>query len=184
MRLADNDKIYSLDEYIKGEWVSELRHEYIDGRLFAMPHEDCRNNAIRGHIAFALYNALKGNGYRFFIHDVKVAIPGGNRYYYPDVFATKEKATETNTYIQYSPEIIIEVVSESTHSTDYIDKYIDYSKIPSLLYYLIVEPETMLVTVFEKDENNNWITHKYTQRDAVIKLPALNVEFLLGQVYE
>lgn len=183
MRRSYDSKTYNLDEYIRGEWVSELRHEFIDGRLFAMPHEDCLNNSVRGNLASVLYNSLRKAGYRLFIHDIKVAIPNENKYYYPDVFATREEANEHNEYIQYAPEIIVEVVSESTHSTDYIDKYIDYTKIPSLQYYLIVEPETTLITIFERD-GDNWVTHKYTQRDAVVKLPSFNIEFLVKQVYE
>jgi hypothetical protein len=47
-----------------------------------------------------------------------------------------------------------------------------------------VEPETTLVTVLERSNNNNWAAHKYTQPDAMVKLPKLKIEFLLKQVYE
>ena len=127
---------------------------------------------------------MKKSGYYVCIADVKVAIPGSNKYYYPDVFVTREISTKKNTYIQYEPEIIVEVVSESSHGTDYVDKYIDYCKIPSLQYYLIVEPETNLITVCERDENSDWLTHKYTQPHATVTLPKLNIAFLVRQVYE
>ena len=47
-------------------------------------------------------------------HDVKVAIPGGKKFYYPDVFFTKEERSQNNQHIKTEPEIIVEVVSETT----------------------------------------------------------------------
>lgn len=185
MRTAINDNIYTVDEYIRSEWPSELRHEFIGGRLFEMPHEDCNNNQVRGALMVILHYPLKQAGYKTYVHDIKVAIPNENKYYYPDIFATKEDSIPNNNdYIKYQPEIIVEVVSDSTHLTDYVDKYIDYTKIPSLIYYLVVEPEITLITVHEREDNNNWITHKYIQPDAIVKLPKLNIEFLVRQVYE
>jgi Uma2 family endonuclease len=184
MRTAVNDKIYTVEEYIQEELASETRHEFINGQLYEMAGEKRLNNIIAGFFYLLFVQSLKKNGFFVCSHDVKVAIPGGRKYYYPDVFATREESTEENTYIQYEPEIIVEVVSESTHLTDYVDKFIDYSKIPSLLYYLVVEPEITLITVHEKDGNNTWVTHKYTQPDARVSLSKLGVEFLVKQVYE
>src|SRR4051812_24178505 len=120
-------------------------------------------------VRFLFTQILESKGYEVFAHDVKVAIAGGNKFYYPDVFVTKEPETESNSYIKSKPEIIVEVVSESTHVTDYVDKYVDYTKIPSLQYYLIVEPETILITVYERTEINNWIAHKYTQLKDIVQ---------------
>jgi len=184
MKTAVSDKIYTVAEYIQEELRSEVRHEFVNGQLFEMAGEKRLNNIIAGFFYLLFVQSLKKAGYYACINDVKVAIPGSSKYYYPDVFVTKEKSTEKNTYIQYEPEIIVEVVSESTHVTDYVDKYIDYCKIPSLLYYLIVEPETNLITVCERDDNNDWITHKYTHPDATVKLAKLDIEFLVKQVYE
>jgi Uma2 family endonuclease len=89
--------------------------------------------------------------YQVYMNDVKVGIPGGTKYFYPDVFITREQRTEGNQYIKYSPELIVEVVSPSTHITDTVDKYLAYSTIPSLKYYLIAEPETVYVIVYSKN---------------------------------
>src|SRR5207244_6220114 len=113
--------------------------------------------------------------YELYCIDLKVAIPGGIKFYYPDVFATKEERNENNRYIKSQSEIIVEVVSESTQVTDYVDKYIDYTKIPSLQYYIIVEPETILITVYERTETNNCIAHKYTKLKDIVQLEKLNL---------
>lgn len=184
MRTAASDKIFTVEEYIKYELTSERRHEFINGQLFEMPGEKDINNLIAGGIYILFTALLKPKGYLVFNHDVKVAIPGVDKYYYPDVFATKEEKKEGNTYIKYQPEIIVEVVSDSTHTTDYVDKYIDYTKIPSLQYYIIVEPETILITVHERTETNEWIAHKYIQLKDVVQLEKMNVSFPLSDVYK
>lgn len=183
MRNAVDDKTYTVEEYIQHEWQSECRHEFINGKLFEMPGEKDINNQMAGLIYILLINLLKEKGYQFYNHDVKVAIPGGKKYYYPDVFATKEKRNENNQYIKYEPELIVEVVSESTQVMDYVDKYIDYTKIASLNYYIIAEPETTLITVYEKDETK-WIARKFTNFDDIIKLEKMAIELQLKNIYQ
>ena len=47
---------------------------------------------------------------------------GEEKYFYPDVFITKEKKTTANKYIKSEPVLIIEVVSPSLQVNDYVDK--------------------------------------------------------------
>ena len=183
MRNAVDDKLYTADEYIQFEWKAEQRHEFINGQLFEIPGEKDINNKIGFIIAIMLFNFLKSKGYQLYNHDVKVAIPGRKKFYYPDVFATKEERTMSNQYIKNEPEIIVEVVSETTQVTDYVDKYIDYTSIPSLIYYMIVEPETTLITVYEKEERGNWFARKYTNHSDTVKLEKLEMEFLVSDIY-
>ena len=183
MRTAASDKFFTPEEYIQYELTSERRHEFINGQLFEMPGEKDINNEIAGIFYLLFLNFLKNQGYKIYNHDVKVAIPGSQKFYYPDVFVTKEEKTENNRYIKYQPEIIVEVVSESTQVTDYVDKYIDYTKIPSLQYYIIVEPETVLVTVYERTGESEWTTHKYTQLKENVSLSKMDISFSLQEVY-
>lgn len=184
MRNITDDKIFTVEEYIHHELTAECRHEFINGQLFEMPGEKDVNNKISFLIAMMLFHVLKKRGYEIFNHDIKVAVPGGNKYYYPDVFVTKEQQNNNNRYIKYAPEIIVEVVSETSQVTDYVDKYIDYIKIASLKYYIIAEPETVLLTVYENDGSGKWIAHKYTRLDETVKLERSDIEFSLKEIYE
>ena len=94
MRTAESDKIFTVEEYIQYELKSERRHEFINGQLFEIPGEKDINNLIAGIIYVLLTTSLKE--YFVFNHDVKVAIPGGSKYYYPDVFVTKEEMNTNN----------------------------------------------------------------------------------------
>ncbi len=183
MRTVSSDKTYTVEEYIQHEWSAPARNEFINGQLFEMPGEKDINNEIALTIAFLLMQLLRKKGNQVYAHDVKVEIFGENKYYYPDVFVTKEAKTKDNQYIKSEPVLIVEVVSETSQVTDYVDKYIDYTKIPSLLYYIIVEPETTLITCYTKSENGEWHTTKYTKGEDEIKLESLNIAFQLKEVY-
>ena len=182
MKTAIDKKKYSVEEYIQYELTANERHEFINGQLFAMPGEKDTNNQIAFLLAMLLYKLLDKEDYQIYTHDIKVGIPSEEKYYYPDLFITKEPKQDNNRYIKYEPELIVEVVSDSTQTNDYVDKYISYTKISSLKYYLIIEPEVTLINVFEK-VGNDWIVHKYTQKEEAVKLEQLGVSFVVGDVY-
>ena len=86
-----------------------------------MPGEQDLNNEIALRFAFLLMQFLVKRGYQIYAHDVKVKIFGESKYYYPNVFVTKELKNENNKYIKNEPELIVEVVSESSQVNDYVD---------------------------------------------------------------
>lgn len=183
MRIGASDKTYTVEEYIQHELKSAVRSEFINGQLYEMAGEKGINNRIALRIAFLLMQFLEERGYEVYAHDMKVKIFGEDKYYYPDVFLTRELTTEANQYIKFEPVLIVEVVSESSQVTDYVDKYIAYTKLPSLQYYIIVEPETTLINSYIRSENSEWITTKYTSLEDTIRLETFDISFQLKQIY-
>jgi len=131
-----------------------------------------------------LANLLLKRGYQIYAGAVIIGSHDHKNYYYPDVFVTNELRTEQNQYIKYEPELIVEVVSPSTHITDTVDKYLAYTTIPSLKYYLIVEPETVYVTVYSKNSESGWEAMSYVRKTDVISLPLLDLSLSLADVYK
>lgn len=173
----------TVEEYIRLELQSERRHEYINGQLLEMPGEKAINNEIAINICVHLRQQLKPKGFKVYVNDVKVASHDRAKYFYPDVFVTKEADTETNQYIKYEPELIVEVISPSSHITDTVDKYIAYTQIPSLKYYLIVEPETVYASLYSKNVEGKWEVMTYVRRADTVLLPLLELSLPLTDVY-
>lgn len=172
----------TVEAYIQYELGAERRHEYINGQLFEMPGEKDINNEVAGLI-YAFLLRLKPRGFQVYNHDVKVAVPGGAKYYYPDVFVTKEAKTENNRYIKYEPELIVEVISPGSRITDTVDKYIDYTVIPSLHYYLIVEPEIIYVTLRSRNTEGKWEATLFSSLNDRLSMPLLDLTLPLSEVY-
>jgi Uma2 family endonuclease len=115
---------------------------------------------------------------------MKVKIPNEDQYYYPDVFITRETQTDENKYVQFEPELIVEVLSETTRVKDMTDKFIQYRKIETLKYYLVAEPEKILVLLNFKDENGNWEMRSFTHKDETISLPGLDISLKADDIYK
>ena len=184
MESLELHKIYTVPEYFLLEESGDIRHEFINGNLIEMSGASREHHFICQNILLALLYSTKPLGFNVFIENMKVKIQNENQYYYPDIFITKESQTEGNKYVQFEPELIVDVSSETTRAKDMVDKFIQYRKINSLNYYLIVEPEKYLVLCNFKDENGEWNMVSYTKPDEIIQFPKLNISLSLADIYK
>ena len=88
---------------------------------------------------------------------MKVKIQEEDQYYYPDIFITKEAETDNNKYVQFEPELIVEVLSETTRTKDMIDKFIQYRKIHSLIITSQLNRKNILFFATAKMRTENGI---------------------------
>lgn len=180
-KLAD---LVSPEEYIESERASDVRHEYVDGYLYAMAGASDNHNRITRNILTALDNALRGKPCEPFATDMKVKIPPSfaDVYYYPDVVIVCDP-TDNATYYRESPSIIFEVLSPDTEGTDRREKAIAYRFFPSLTAYILVEQDRMALTILHRAEIG-WRKELLEGPDAVLKLDGLGVEIPLERIYE
>jgi Uma2 family endonuclease len=180
MRLVEkNKKFASDDEYFAFEEASELKHELINGDLYEMSGSSKYHNKLERFIANFLEGLLNKNKYEVFIEGFKVKTPNGN-FFYPDVIVC---ANNSERYYTTEPLLLVEVLSETTRKFDLTDKFIQYQKIPTLQYYLCVEPEQQVIFFYFKNESGEWLAETYTKDESIINLPALNISFSVKDVY-
>ena len=184
MESLELHKTYSVPEYFSLEESGDIRHEFINGNLIEMSGASREHHFICQNILLALLKSTNPLGFKAFIENMKVKIPNENQYYYPDIFITKEAQTDENKYVQFEPELIVEVLSEATRVKDMTDKFIQYRKINTLDYYLLVEPEKFLVLLNFKNEKGEWEMVSFTQKDEIISLPKLNITLSLSDIYK
>lgn len=174
----------TVGEYIAFEETSEVRHEFINGKLYEMSETTDFHNLMCQQLAFLLKSLLRGKGCRVFQENVKVRILNDKDYTYPDVFFTCDERDATSRHIKRYPSVILEVLSDGTRVYDKTDKFIRYQKIESLKYYLTVEPEKALVECYTKQKDGTWEVETFTQLSEVIKLSHLNIELYMQDIYE
>jgi Uma2 family endonuclease len=174
----------SSDEYLEGERLAEVRHEYVDGRVYAMAGASDEHNRIAGNIFRELGNALRGHKCEPFINDMKVKIPPGlaDVYYYPDVLIAYDP-TDNARYFRERPSVIIEVLSPETERTDRREKAIAYRQIPTVEAYVLIEQERMAATILRRTEPG-WQSELLEGPGSILKLPGLGVEIPLQRIYE
>lgn len=181
MKLVEADKKFSNDEeYFLYEEASELKHELINENLYEMSGVSKYHNKVSGIFFILLNSLLKNKEWEIYYENFKVKTPDGN-YFYPDVCICLVDAKK---YFTDEPVLIIEVLSETTRKFDLTDKFIQYQKIPTLKYYLCVEPEQQVIIFYFKNDNEEWMTETFTKDESVIELPSLKISFSLKDIYQ
>ena len=145
----------SEEEYLKAELISDVKHEYINGYIYAMAGASKNHERIAGNIFRDLGNILKQkkSPCDVFSSDMKVRVADLNtNYFYPDVMVTCDTDDNESEYYTNSPLIIVEVLSKSTRKNDLTTKKLYYFNIPTLQEYVVIEQDFCEVEVFRKSE--------------------------------
>jgi len=178
------DFLISPEDYLEGELQAATKHEYLSGVVYAMAGGRNVHSQIGGNTFLSLGTRLRGKKCQPFNSDTKVRLrlPAGLRFYYPDVQVVCEPNGPTDTY-QDRPVVVVEVISESTRRTDEGEKLQGYCSLPSLENYLLVESERALVIGYRRTPDG-FVREVFSGLDAVIALPTIGCELPLADVYE
>lgn len=168
MTVSKNPFYISPEDYLEGERVSPIKHEYRGGHVYAMvgakkPHIIIANNLIT-----LFTNHLDATPFLVLNSDIKVRLEEANCYYYPDVAVTcDERDTDsTEDFILY-PILVIEVLSPSTAAFDRGEKFADYQTSPSLREYVLINQSQMSIECFRLSESGDWVSQTYGQREEI-----------------
>jgi Uma2 family endonuclease len=167
MALPNRHLPVSVDDYLAQEEYSSVRHEYIDGQLFAMTGTTRLHNTIALNIASIFRSHLKGSGCRVYMSDVKLQVEATNSFYYPDVMIACDAYNSTSVMTN-CPVLIVEVLSRSTTAIDRREKVLAYRQLPSLNEYLIVHQRKQLLELHRKDEHGSWHVLEFGRGDLLM----------------
>jgi Uma2 family endonuclease len=183
MNLAVKTELLSVEEYLACEEVSQIRHEYLGGVVYAMAGGTQDHNTISLNLAAALKAKLRGGPCRVFMADMQTRIDATEPpiFYYPDVIVGCDPRDKNQTWLLY-PKVVFEVLSESTERTDRGEKFSNYVQVPSLEDYVLVAQDYMEVTIFAR--NRNWEPQVIRFPEQLLELKSLGVSIRLAEVYE
>ena len=174
----------SLEEYHEIERTSDIKYEYVDGRIYAMAGGTFEHNQIAGNMYIALTNHLGGNVCRVASSDMKVLPLGDeNPSYYPDVTVTcNPEDYKDNSTIIRSPRLIVEVLSPNTERADRGRKRRDYEACPSLEEYVIISTEYQEVEILHRCDK--FWEHKEFLAGEEVELVSLDLKIPISALYE
>src|ERR1051325_3641947 len=173
----------SVEDYLVGEELSEVCHEFIGGAVHAMAGTSEEHKYIAGSLYTALSSHLSGKPCRPYFADLKVRlqIARTDIFYYPDVMVVCDPR-DTERYFKRHPKVLIEVLSPDTERTDRREKFISYLQIDSLEEYVLDAQDTMEVTIFRRA--NEWQPEILRQPEEQLRLASLDFSLPLRSVYE
>lgn len=185
---AQKSQIFTVEAYLKQEIATNTKHEFHDGKIYALAGGTVNHGKISGNIYNELRNQLKSKKSRClpFNSDVKLHITATKSYVYPDAMVVceeKNEGSEDELSVK-NPILIIEVLSKSTSGYDRGDKFYLYRQIPTFKEYVLIEQDKHVVDVHYKNENSDlWRITRYNGLDAIVKLQSLNIEISMEDLY-
>ena len=185
MGAAELAKYYiTPEEYLAGEEISQQKHEYLDGVIYAMAGASEAHNVICANISGALWQQLRNRRCRVLSADYKVRVqPGtGKFFYYPDVLVDCAEYRPTSQFAD-EPRVIFEVLSQDSDRVDRQEKWFNYQRVPSLDVYVLVDQFRLVVTIYRRT-GNGWITEILAESEDVLTLPTVGCSLPLTTIYE
>jgi Uma2 family endonuclease len=180
--IETSEKIYSVEEWLELEKISEFRHEYYYGKLITMAGVAKNANKISNNILYKLYAPLLEKGLDIYTHDIKTQVLENGIYRYPDLVVAPS-VDDSHEYIVQMPLMLVEVSSEESKHRDSVKKLKEYRAIPTLWYYLIVNQNEMLIEQHIREEGGFWNVQYYTEAEDVIFLDRFGLSLKVEEVY-
>jgi Uma2 family endonuclease len=186
---------FTEEEYLAIERASEERHEYIDGRIFAMAGESDQHGEICVNLIGELRSQLKGKPCRTRAQNTKVRSgpepkPSQNPegfYSYPDVLVVcgERKFHDKYRDVLLNPNVIIEVLSKSMEAFDRGEKFIRYRIwLPTLTDYILVSQDNSMIEHYRRQSDREWILSTLDGLDAALKIESIGCSLKLSDVYD
>lgn len=135
--LPEADIYVSVEDYLAAEELSDVKHEYLAGAVYAMAGASRAHNQIAANLLRHLGNQLQGKPCAVLGSDMRLRIRKSDVsfYYYPNV--TVDCSGSKKDEVE-EPSVIFEVLSPATDRADRGDKLTNYHAIASMRVYVLV----------------------------------------------
>lgn len=168
----------SVSDYLQGEQLSTIKHEYIDGDVYAMAGASRNHNLLVSNLVRISGNHLQASPCSTFSSDLKVKADGN--FFYPDLMVVCND-DQGDDYYTEQPSIIVEVLSKATRRLDKTTKLAAYKTLTSLQEYVLIEQDCVDVEVFRRSAN--WLSEHYFLGDDVT-LESIGLTVPVSDIYQ
>lgn len=194
MRLPKTLPHFTQEEYLEFERESEVKHEYLDGLVYAMAGSSPEHSTICVNISEIITRQLRGTACRPFSSDMKTrCIPvtpwtkkKRGLFAYPDLIVVCGEPSyhDQQQDVLINPKLIVEVLSPSTEAYDRDEKFKRYQQLESFTDYLLVAQDRPCVEHFVKQSDGEWSYLAETDPTGSVFIASINCRVPLAEVYE
>lgn len=173
----------TLEEWRTLERASDVKHEYIDGAVYAMAGGSQAHSAIAANIITALTLSFGDGPCIAYTSDLATRV-SASRYTYADVVVScgePELASREAMELQ-TPRVVFEVLSESTERKDRGRTWDDYRQCESLQEYVLVGTEYQRIEVFRRTDEG-WGLYRIPGPGDEVELASIDVRLAVAALY-
>jgi Uma2 family endonuclease len=171
-------------EYAALERSSNVKHEFLEGVIYAMAGDSPEHAAISMNVGTLLSLAVRGKGCQVYSSDLRIRVLDTGLETYPDVSVVCGAAERhpADDHAVTNPIVLVEVLSPSTDAYDRREKLRHYKTIASLREVMLVDHRERLVEVHRREDDGSWTRHEAGAGGAV-RVASLGCELAVDEVY-
>lgn len=176
---------YTYAEYLALEASSNVKHEYLDGQIYAMAGGTPEHAALAAAVIGLLFPELRRGRCRAYDADLRVRVPSTGLATYPDVTVVcgpLERDAEDEHAVT-NPTLIVEVLSRSTEEYDRGDKFEHYKGLASLRQYVLVSHRERRLEVWTRDADGGF-TCAVARDGDVLHLASIDARLDVRELYD
>ena len=174
----------SREEYLALERASCEKHEFASGEMFAMAGGTREHSLICANLLRELGTALLERPCEVHTADLRVKIVATGRYVYPDatVVCDEPRFEDEHADTLLNPNLVIEVLSDSSEAYDRGDKFAQYQGVASVSDYVLVSQKTARIEHFRRQADGKWLL-TIVGPGAALALESIGVVIAVDRVY-
>jgi Uma2 family endonuclease len=174
---------YTFEEYLELEQVSQVRHEFYAGEIYARAGGTPEHAALAAAVTVMLGRQLAGGPCRVYSSDLRVRVLATGLATYPDVTVVcgpSVRDPESPTHVT-NPRVVVEVLSRGTAEYDRGEKLEHYRQVPSLEAVMLIAHDAERIELWSR-EALGWTERQFAPGD-VVQIEAIDCRVNLDEVY-
>lgn len=194
MALAKTKLVFTVEDYLQIDRTEDERYEFLDGEVYAMAGESGAHGDICVNLTVALGSRLIDTSCRLRIKDTKIRsgmfpikrplVKGMISYTDIVVICGEPEYHDEFQDVVLNPQVIIEVLSESTEMFDRSEKFHRYQLWnPTLTDYILVSQDKPLVEHFIRQTDGSWKYIFYKDLEQEFAIDSIDSRLKLADVF-
>jgi Uma2 family endonuclease len=162
-----------------------FRSEYYRGELFAKAGVNFVHNLIKVNLASEAGNQLKDGPCRVVTSDMRVKVDASGLYTHPDIVVVFDEPQFEDAVFDtlLNPQVIVEILSESTEKYDRGTKFEQDRKIPSLREYILVAQDRMYLERHVRQPDDSWLLTEFSGTAPAFEFVTISVRVPMTEIY-
>lgn len=178
-------QLFDFADYVLLEEVSQTKHEFLDGVVWAMAGGSPEHARIQVNLSASLRDQLAGLPCAVYSSDLRVRVKATGLGTYPDVTVVcgelELDPEDPKRHTVQNPGLVAEVLSPSTENYDRGEKLEHYRQIASLDTILLVAHDQRRVEVWTRDDGG-WKS-EVVHGEGCAAVPQLGLRLALADIY-
>jgi Uma2 family endonuclease len=174
---------YTIQEFVRLEEYSNVRHEYLEGQIYAMAGGTPEHGARAANVIGIWAIQLRGRPCRVQTSDVRIRVTATGLDTYPDVSVVcghAESDREDPDAI-VNPIVLVEILSPSTEAYDKGEKLDHYKRLASLQEVVLVAHDRPHLVVVRR-QGDGWTEISASEKQT-LRLESIGCNLSVDDVY-